>query len=476
MSCIAGIKENVNNNKLRHVSAFFFLSIPVLILSACGGGSDTGSASPVVSATLLLSVHEAQPQPNADGTSLTFSTRGSIDTGNPFFTPLGNGRACVTCHQESEGWSVTPDGLAARFAQSNGSDPIFRLVDGATSPNAASATLEQKRLAYTMLLTKGLIRVGLPVPATAEFTLIDVDDPYGYASAKEMSLFRRPLQTANLKFESTLMWDGRETTPDANSTRCIVGALPAACFSLLDVDLSRQANDAVRGHAEAAADLNAADQRAIVDFQNSLFTAQIFSNEAGNLNDGGALGGPSELAKNNFNFGIIDLGRDAMTLFAAWGAPVNQPTAKDVARASIRRGEVIFNTRTINLSAVKQGTCANCHSTPNSGTDALGRLFNTGVSDGALRTPDMPLYTLKNKQTGEVVTSTDPGAGLISGKWTDIGRFKATSLRALAARAPYFHNGAVKELSDVVKFYDKRFQIGFAPQEIADLTAFLKAL
>jgi cytochrome c peroxidase len=30
-----------------------------------------------------------------------------------------------------------------------------------------------------MLLTKGLIRVGIGVPSNAEFELIDVDDPYG---------------------------------------------------------------------------------------------------------------------------------------------------------------------------------------------------------------------------------------------------------------------------------------------------------
>ena len=45
----------------------------------------------------------------------------------------------------------------------------------------------------------------------AEFELTSVDDPYGYASAAELSLFRRPLPTTNLKFLSAVMWDGRET-------------------------------------------------------------------------------------------------------------------------------------------------------------------------------------------------------------------------------------------------------------------------
>ena len=122
------------------------------------------------------------PQRNGEGMSLTFSTRGTIDSNNPFFKPFGNGRACASCHQESQGWSITPTGLQARFNQSNGNDPIFKLNDGANSPNALVATLEQKRAAYSMLLSKGLIRVGLPIPAGAEFVL---HKEIGRASCRE---------------------------------------------------------------------------------------------------------------------------------------------------------------------------------------------------------------------------------------------------------------------------------------------------
>jgi hypothetical protein len=43
-----------------------------------------------------------------------------------------------------------------------------------------------------MLLTKGLIRVGIGVPPDAEFELVDIDDLYRYASSTELWLFRRP--------------------------------------------------------------------------------------------------------------------------------------------------------------------------------------------------------------------------------------------------------------------------------------------
>ena len=88
----------------------------------------------------------------------------------------------------------------------------------------------------------------------------------------------------------------------------------------------------------------------------------------------------------------------------------------------------------------------------------------------------MPLYTLQNKNTGEIKVTTDPGRALITGKWKDIGRFKGPILRGLAARAPYFHNGFAKDLEAVIDFYDERFGIGFTEQEKADLLAFLKTL
>src|SRR5262245_25284590 len=64
------------------------------------------------------------PFRNADGFAATYSTDGSIDLTNPFFQSLGtNGRACVTCHQPDDGWTVTPAHLRERFNASRGMDP-----------------------------------------------------------------------------------------------------------------------------------------------------------------------------------------------------------------------------------------------------------------------------------------------------------------------------------------------------------------
>jgi mono/diheme cytochrome c family protein len=515
------------------------------LLAACGGGdltsdNTTGSATTRVAqggaqptTTLAAPVQTSavqgaplpatvpppiilSPVPNDEGASLSFSSVGAVDTANPFFKPLGNGRSCASCHQPDNGWSIGPDKLAARFASSGGTDPVFRLVDGAVSPLAATATLDQKRVAYSMLLTKGLIRVGLAMPAGAEFTLVKTDDPYNYASAKELSLFRRPLPTTNLKFASSVMWDSRETPADAGSTVCLKDVRPAQCFTSVDAGLLHQANDAVRGHAEAAQDLTAAEQRAIVDFEKTLFTAQISSIDAGSLTEAGALGGPALLASTAFYYGINDLlsgdyqtgapfNRNVMAMFGAWrnldrpapppppgvrgrpAPPPAAPSAQNLVRASIARGEQIFNNKPFNITNVagfndelrrplQRGSCASCHDAPQVGTHSVTRMFNTGVSDAARRTADMPLYTLRNNATGETVATTDPGAAMLSGKWKDIGKVKVPSLRGIESRSPYFHNGSVHTIEDIVTFYDTRFNIGFTPQEAADLAAFLKVL
>lgn len=504
------------------------------LLTACGGGSaDIATSSsgtrvaqgaPIQGAAatnatttttaaagvLALAVDPLQPVSNEAGSALTISSKGSIDRSNPFFQPMGNGRSCASCHQPDNGWSIGPEKLAARFDSSAGLDPVFRSVDGAVSPQAPTATLEQKRLAYALLLGKGLIRVGLALPAGAEFTLSSVDDPYHYASASELSLFRRPLPTTNLKFLSSVMWDSRETTSASTGANCVRNARPALCFASIDSSLLHQANDAVRGHAEAARDLSAAQQRAIVDFEQTLFTAQINSASAGSLTAAGALGGPLALSQTAYYFGINDIdtgdyqtgtafNREVITLFGAWrnldrpqappqrGRPPAPPTATDVARAAIARGEQIFNNKGFNISGVAgfndelrrplaRGSCTSCHDAPGIGSQSVARMFNTGVAAASRRSADLPLYTLRNSATGETVSVSDPGAAMLSGKWKDIGRFKVPSLRGLESRSPYFHDGSAASIEQLVKFYDTRFSIGYTAQEAADLAAFLKAL
>ncbi len=449
--------------------------------------------------------HGAQPTPpiiprfeldrDAAGSVASFQPGGATFTfNNAFFQDLGsNGRTCFTCHQPQSGWGVSADGIAQRFAQSHGTDPIFRLVDGATCPSDNVATLGAKRQAYALLIDRGLIRIGLPLPdpSILQFEVTSVSDPYGCNTNATtgltskttgiVSVYRRPLPSTNLGFLSTIMWDGREPT------------------------FASQATDATLGHAQAAQAPTPAQVAAIVAFESGIYTAQEFDAKAGLLHDAGATGGPVALSLQSFFIGVNDpLGHNPtpvpfdpniFDVFKPWlSTHGNGDEAR--MRASIARGEEVFNTTPINITGVAgindvlgqpsvAGFCGTCHDTPNVGDHSVKAPLDIGIADAGANTPPvldvtrLPVFTLTCKSgplIGQVFKVTDPGRALISGACADIGKLKGPILRGLASRAPYFHNGSGATLPAVVDFYDQRFHIGFTPQQKTDLVNFLNAL
>jgi hypothetical protein len=395
---------------------------------------------------------------NEAGVTRLFSAAGPVTVPHPFGQALGtNGRMCVTCHSPFDGMSLTPAGVRARFEASNGLDPLFSANDGSNSPTADVSTVDARRRAYSMLLSRGVIRVEMTPPAGAEFIVEAVDDPYGFADRTRLSLFRRPLPSINTAFLTTVMWDGRQT----------FGAG-------LRFDLTQQAKDATLGHAQAAQVPTPDQQAAIVDLETTIFAAQIRDQTAGDLVADGAQGGPEALARQNF-FPGINSGPNAspivFTLFDAWASlPGNDPVGS--ARRTIANGQDLFNTRRFAGSL----TCGSCHNTPNVGAQSNGIFFDTGTASAARRTPDLPLYTLRCLTTNTVVRTTDPGRALVTGRCDDIGRFKVPTLRGLAARPPYFHDGSAATLRDVVLFYNDLFTMGLRAFEVDALVAFLNAL
>jgi cytochrome c peroxidase len=428
---------------------------------------------------------------DASGLVRTVNLNGPLDLDNPFFKQLGtNGRSCFSCHRPGQGWTITPDTVQHRFEESRGLDPIFRTNDGSNCEGADVSTPRKRRDAYSLLLRRGLIRIGLDVPIGAEFIIESVDDPYHCgAPLTAASMYRRPLPSTNLRFLSAVMWDGRESS---------------AATTILQ-DLAKQADDATTGHAQATLHLTPQEAQDIVAFETGLFTAQVRDNEAGRLRDEGAMGGPVALSRLPFFIGINDpvglnptgapFDQRAFTLFTAWAARTGPSHDDDIdrARRAIARGQEIFNTKPIVITGVAglnnqtfpngvtvpdpfTGTCTTCHDTPNAGDHSVKAPLNIGLTDASRRTVDMPLYTLRRLSTGDTVKTTDPGRAMITGKWADVGKFKGPILRALAARAPYFHNGSAATFEEVLEFYETRFNIVFTAQEKADLIAFLRAL
>jgi len=447
------------------------------------------------------------PIPNASGLLATYSTAGqSIDLTGPFFQSLGaNGRRCSSCHLPAQGWSISADEVKLRFLITQGLDPIFRTNDGSNCDHDIdTSTLEGRRKAYSLLLDKGLIRIALPVPEAGEFSIVSVANPYGCNDSGTLSMYRRPLPTTNLRFLSAVMWDGRESSTQTGTQKITGATNPADLMA----DLAHQSVDATNIHAQATTPLNPAQQQAIVDFEMRLATAQLYDYRAGALNGGGATGGPVRIGTQTmpaFFVGINDpLGGNPkgipftpviFNLFDAWMPSQSQrePAGGDDGlqsrRASIARGQAVFNSKPISITGVAglnddlnlasiPGTCGTCHDSPNVGNHSVSAPLNIGVGDASssLDLSYLPLFTLQNKLTHEIKTTSDPGRALITGLWKDVGRMKGPILRGLTSRAPYFHNGSADSLDDVLSFYDKRFGIGFSAQEKLDLIAFLKAL
>lgn len=443
--------------------------------------------------------------PDPAGVLRTYNQNGDIDLTGPFFQSLGtNGRSCGTCHQPSDAMSVSAAHVQARFDASQGLDPIFRTVDGSNCDHGIdTSTVAGRSVAYSLLRTRGLIRVALPVPSTRDFEVTSVSNPYGCSETDIISMYRRPLPGTNLKFLSTVMFDGRESSAQTGTTPISATNYPQ---SLRD-DLAHQALDATLGHAQGLAPgPTPAQLQAIVDLEMGLSTAQAEVHGAGALSAQGATGGPQAITGQNFYIGINDpVGLDPnnpvpfqfntkiFNLFDAW------QKADNPHRQAIARGQAIFNTKTFTITGVGGlngatfpngvvgpqsivSTCGICHDSPNAGDHSVSAPLNIGVADppggnNALDTTYLPVIKicLRDDMT-KCVTTTDPGRAMITGKFADVGRLKGPILRGLAGRAPYFHNGSAQTLDDIVTFYDARFHIGFTAQERSDLIAFLNSL
>ena len=452
---------------------------------------------------------------------------GRTRTDGPFFQSLGtNGRSCSTCHVADEAFSFSAADARQRFEQTQGQDPLFATVDGANCPTARQGD----RAAHSLLLQSGLIRIALKLPANAQYTISVVHDPYGCAIVPDpmggppfVSVYRRPLPTTNLVFLSTVMFDGRETIAPLNNGQTFQANLIA--------DLTHQATDATLGHAQAAGPPTADQLSGIVAFELGLFTAQARDQRAGHLAAHQAQGGPFYLANQPYYPGINDsLAADptgkafdpaAMTLFAPWAQLRGDDDDGDsdrgdgghrAARRAIAAGEQLFNSAPIEITNVRGlndnaalgkpqsfvGHCTSCHDTPDVGNHSLPLPLDIGTAHTALpgmesdpaigaalaqlSMPDLPVYLVNGcpnpfaPDEPESFYTSDPGKALITGQCSDFNRIKGPILRGLAARAPYFHNGAAASLHELVNFYDQRFNMQLTEEQKSELVAFLNSL
>jgi cytochrome c peroxidase len=219
--------------------------------------------------------------------------------------------------------------------------------------------------AYSLLRNKGLIRIGLPMQPAMQFKVQMAQDSYGGcntnpatgltgATSGFLSFYRRPLPSTNLNFLSAIMWDGREP------------------------DLFHQSVDATLGHAEGSHAPAAPLQQQIVSFEGcttaltpelcasiapgeGLVTAQVTDNDAGDLTEKDATGGPLTLAQqiggydlcinDPFGCGGQPFNPVIFTVYDAW-ANLTGSDPQTQARQKIARGQQVFNSVTFKITGV----------------------------------------------------------------------------------------------------------------------------
>ena len=428
---------------LRHYARGAFAIIAVLAIGFTlqhGFGLEQAGAT---SSELQDIIPNNHPERNPGGKAATFSTQGAIDLTGEYFHAQGtNGRSCASCHIPEEAWSINPGTLQHLFDETGGTHPIFNELD-ANNPDqlAPDSSLEDRLAGYSMLLSRGVFRRGGTPRPNSEWELIAVDDPHGFANLNRLVHWRRAMPTINFALGSaTVNWDGGNSI----GTDQHAGLVNQATRNVTG---GQQGSPAT---AEVIAN--------IVGFEESLFTAQLIVPGVGRVDSDGARGGPAALSTMSKVAGRFDL-------FDAWANHANPR------RAQIARGQELFN----NTNA-GGGKCSGCHNSANNGTNTNNVLFDIKTASAEVRTSDLPLYTFRNKTNGETRQLTDAGRGNITGLWSDLARFKTPTLRALAARAPYFHNGMAPTLESVVRHYELHLGFVFTDEERADLVAFLNAL
>jgi cytochrome c peroxidase len=464
------------------------------------------------------------PHPTDDGVVRTDTPdKKALNVNNKFFDHnLGtNGQACVSCHLPSDGFDLHVDSITSAFAATQGLDQLFRLNDTADRPDADDSTLEARMKAYALFRAFGIVRIGktfAPPPVsgvgftvepqnTARYgPLPSLTDPQ-HPGKPTLSLFRRPLVNTNVNFDSSVLWDGRES----------ITGLPAQVQKAASTLL-------------LSGTLSAADTQEIANFMTGVYTAEVISNAAGKLNVLGAKGGVENLmaiaadpqrpcvysapgvltpfVPSTCTPVVLD-NPHTMDLYDAW-ASLPDRSALNQARLSVVRGQEIFNTATLHIPPDLQipgetgGTahCVSCHATNNLGnnpdpnffvrigTDSVQILKELADGDPLVkpvlaRVRQLPQYCLRPTTDPTPFTeakcgthfndvkTTDPGRAMVSGLITDVGKFKPPVLRDLNARSPYFHNGSAGSIEDLINFYNARFQIGLTDQQKADLALFI---
>jgi cytochrome c peroxidase len=356
-----------------------------------------------------------------------------------------NGRACATCHVESDHFILTPQHVQQLYA-TNPSDPLFNPID-ADDPNAAVPTYDH--------LKAGLIRITLTLADN-----LDVIDGAGNVitnAARTISVWRGVPTIENTAYTAPYQYDGRAP------------------------NLLVQADGALHAHSQIDREPGDAALSQIADFESTVFSSQAAADVANALKKGQT---PAPLDLN------LPPGSDAaagqqvflticakchgtpttnfipdQTVFDSF-FPVQHADGTVDVSGFLPTGIAVVNNFMHNVGRQHEGTY---------GISVIAMLGQLG----ALPNPSglsLPQYRIRfytdATRTQKLVDlpppppaigpslapqpfSVDPGRSIVSGDPIDWEGFDVPQLRGVVHTAPYFHDNSMPDLPSLLDEYSR---------------------
>jgi cytochrome c peroxidase len=343
---------------------------------------------------------------SSSGSNRATIVRGAINFFRPF--PGGNGRACATCHDPRDGFSLSPIRVEARWQRlqrarlhdPDATDPLFRPIDADDGADD-----------FTLLRTRALFRVRVPLPSRVRLT----DDPL----AAHVTLSRAVTPLNMLKHTAPYQQDRSAPTLEA------------------------QALAAINQHMEPTIPPSQAFLESVAEFQRHIFSSTRVRKLSAAIDRGGPLP--------NLDPPLTDLEREGKEKFDNFcgqchGGPAQ---VRNLENRIFPPFDGSTNPASLNV-VVSNPPPIGFPVSPiqGSGLDLPTQRFTVDLPSG----------------TTVVLESSDPGTVLTDvasletvGGNQVFNRFDIPQLRGINQTAPYFHDHRAKTLEEVVKHYQSFF-------------------
>jgi len=438
-------------------SCLVIAAISVATLAACGKDEETTAPVTDIRATLT-------------GEGLFSQT----------FPSAKNMRSCATCHVPADNFTLTPEHVEKLYKE-NPADPLFSAID-ADDPTANPLTFEH--------LKKGLIRVGLTLPANMD--QIDENGKVITPADRKIFVWRSVPSIADVALTAPYQLDGRVAT------------------------LEEQVQGAIEGHSEGGKTPDSELKR-IAAFERSIFS----SDRARYLADSIAKGfTPSDMANADDTLILTpqeERGRvmyeavcaachgghnkativnrevhamafpmlkpDGTVLFPVLGVPTSEPDDQNSGPGNGSNNSFTAplyakqpNNEFINIGSAYENYLAHVDATEHISftknlsfpqyrfrfyKDASRKEVVAELPPLLQRDPENPLLLVADENgnfivgpnQGTQLYSTDPGRAAITGNPYDFEAFDIPTLRGISKTAPYWHNNISTTLESVVELY-----------------------